>query len=53
MHTKFDTYNDKCDLLREIRKNYFELNERQKNKISRCVDGVMIRFSYCMEYGKP
>ena len=41
------------DLLSEIRYNFFVYNKRQKNKITREIDGEIYHYSYVLEKDKP
>lgn len=41
------------DLLSEIRYNFFVYNKRQKNKITKEIDGEIYHYSYVLEKDKP
>ena len=48
-----DTIQQNCDVLLTARKNFFETNKKQKNRVFLNVQGESIKYNYCIENNKP
>lgn len=49
----FMPFNVSADVLAKVRKNFFEHNKRQSDKLVQNINEVTIRYNYNMEKGKP
>lgn len=52
-NNEYDALFDQDNTLFEIRKNFFNGTNYQKNKISKKINGVLYKYSYCLKNGQP